>query len=157
VSYRLPVYELKLVRDHSVPFESRPITSSPAEAARILREVLGDNGREHFGVLLLNTKNRIIGAFKMDGTVDRAIVYPREILTRALLADATGLIIGHNHPSGDPDPSQEDRHLTRSIVAAANLFEIRVLDHVIIGDATNEYYSFQENRLMPGADLKLAA
>jgi DNA repair protein RadC len=91
-------------------------------------------------VLHLTTKNGLIGIQFFSGTVDRAVVHPREIIKYALLAGgAASIILVHNHPSGQPDPSKEDRVLTEAIIKCAELFDIRVLDHLILGE--NGFFS----------------
>jgi DNA repair protein RadC len=97
--------------------------------------------------VFLNAKNRVIDHRIMhEGTIDHAIVYPRRIIEQALAAGAAGLILVHNHPSGDPSPSDEDRRLTKSIQDAARPLDIRVLDHLIVG--REGYCSFAEKRLL---------
>lgn len=125
----------------------KEVLSSPGAVVDFAKVTIGGLPREAFLVVYLNVKNYVIGHEVMwKGTVDRAIVYPREVIKAALDRNASGLILSHNHPSGNPDPSQEDKHLTRSIIDAAKLFEIRILDHIIVGN--QGYFSFQENRLL---------
>jgi len=89
---------------------------------------------EQFRVLFLDRKNRLIADEVLGrGTVDRAPVYPREIMKRALDLEATALILCHNHPSGDPTPSQSDIDMTKHIITAAKPLSIAVHDHLIIG------------------------
>ena len=90
--------------------------------------------KEQFRVLFLDRKNRlIIDEVLGQGTIDRAPVYPREIIKRALAHEASAIILAHNHPSGDPTPSQSDIEMTKQIVAAAKTIDIMVHDHLIIG------------------------
>ncbi|MBN1625185.1 MAG: DNA repair protein RadC [Deltaproteobacteria bacterium] len=106
-----------------------------------------DLKREVFKVLFLNRKNELI--LDQDvflGTLTGSAVYPREIMTIALENRAAALVFVHNHPSGDPSPSTEDRKLTRDLVWASQLLMIQVLDHVIIGN--NAYYSFADEGLI---------
>lgn len=125
----------------------KEVLSSPGAVVDFARVKIGGMPDEAFMVIYLNVKNRMIThEILQTGTVDRAIVYPRQVIKAALRHNASGLILSHNHPSGDPDPSQEDKHLTRSIVEAARTLEIRVVDHIIVG--ANGYFSFQENRLL---------
>jgi DNA repair protein RadC len=99
--------------------------------------------REVFKVLFLNRKNELIADQDIfHGTLTGSAVYPREIITEALQCKAAALVFVHNHPSGDPSPSPEDRKLTRDLVWAAQLLMIQVLDHVIIGQ--NNHYSFAD-------------
>jgi len=129
--------------------EGKDVLSSPGAVVDFARMKLAGLPHEAFMVIYLNVKNRVIEYDVLqEGTVDRAIVYPRQIIKAALTHKAAGLILSHNHPSGDPEPSQEDKHLTRSVVEAARTVEIRVLDHLIVGK--NGYFSFQENRLLSG-------
>jgi DNA repair protein RadC len=127
--------------------EGKDVLSSPRAVVDFARVKLAGLPHEAFMVIFLNVKNRVIEhEVLQEGTVDRAIVYPRQIIKAALTHKAAGLILSHNHPSGDPEPSQEDKHLTRSIIEAARTVEIKVLDHIIVGK--NGYFSFQENRLL---------
>ena len=106
-----------------------------------------DLKREIFKVLFLNRKNELI--LDQDvffGTLAGSAVYPREIMTLALENKAAGLVFVHNHPSGDPSPSPEDKRLTRDLVWAAKLLMVQVLDHIIIGN--NTYYSFADDGLI---------
>ena len=127
--------------------EGKDVLSSPGAVVEFARVKLAGLPHEAFMAIYLNVKNRVIDhEVLQEGTVDRAIVYPRQIIKAALAHKAAGLILSHNHPSGDPEPSQEDKHLTRSVIEAARTIEIRVLDHIIVGK--NGYFSFQENRLL---------
>jgi len=146
--YRTPAYRVALVREPGVTMEARPQTSSPGSVAALLREFLADVDREHFVVIGVDTKNRIIGIHSAHvGALDRCTVRVADALKAAILMNAASIIIGHNHPSGDPEPSQEDKALTRSFVEACKCLEIRVLDHVIVGDE-GRYFSFREFRLL---------
>jgi len=127
--------------------EAKDMLSSPSAVVDFARVKLAGLPHEAFMVIYLNVKNRVIDhEVLQEGTVDRAIVYPRQIIRAALAHKAAGLILSHNHPSGDPDPSQEDKHLTRAVIEAARTIEMRVLDHIIVGK--DGYFSFQENRLL---------
>jgi len=106
-----------------------------------------DLKREIFKVLFLNRKNELIlDRDVFFGTLSGSAVYPREIMTLALEHKAAGLVFVHNHPSGDPSPSAEDKRLTRDLVWAAKLLTVQVLDHIIIGN--NTYYSFADDGLI---------
>jgi DNA repair protein RadC len=96
----------------------------------------------------LNTKNRVLDyKIMQEGTIDRAAIYPRRIVEEALARHAAGIIFVHNHPSGDSQPSPEDKQLTRSLMEAARAIDLRVLDHIIVGK--EGYCSFAESRLLP--------
>lgn len=103
---------------------------------------------ERLRVLYLNARNRLLGDEAIDGSVDAIPVYPREILRRALELGATALILAHNHPSGDPDPSGDDIAATRRLVAAADPLGITVHDHVIVADGG--WISFRARGLLAG-------
>lgn len=99
--------------------------------------------REVFLGLYFNAQNRLIEAVPLClGTVDTAVVWPREIVRTAIHFNASSVILAHNHPSGDVSPSQPDKEMTRSVVWACSLLEIKVLDHIIIGH--EKYYSFAD-------------
>ena len=99
--------------------------------------------QECFIVLLLNTKNVIIEQqLAFIGTVNSSLVHPREVFKEAIRKNATNIIIVHNHPSGDPEPSDEDHQITETMKKAGKLLGILVLDHVIIGD--KKFYSFND-------------
>jgi len=104
-----------------------------------------DNKKEQFMILLLDTKNRIIKDETISiGTLNASVIHPREIFKSAIKESANAIILVHNHPSGESEPSQEDTEITEKLFDAGELLNIKVLDHVIIG---RDYYSFQENKL----------
>ena len=142
--YSLPVYKVKLVRDGSQHSHLKTI-KKPADVKEILDVFLAGADRENFVVLMLDTKNQVIGINTVAiGTLNRCPVHPREIFKPVILANAAGIILGHNHPSGDPAPSRDDKELTGQLKAAGELLQIPVIDHIIIGDE-GRFYSFQEN------------
>lgn len=131
--YRIPVYRVSLVRDSSVPAAARQVISSPDAARDVLRSYLAGVDREHFVVLLVDTKNRIIGINTVSvGSLNACITHPREVFKPAIVANAAAIIVGHNHPSGDPTPSREDLAVTTQLVQAGRLLGIEVLDSLII-------------------------
>lgn len=106
-----------------------------------------DRRKEYFIALLLDGKNRIIHEEQVsEGSLNQSIVHPREVFNRAVKDSAAAVILVHNHPSGDPAPSREDREITRRLKEAGDVLGIRVLDHIIIGDGT--YFSFVESGLL---------
>ncbi|WP_229509966.1 RadC family protein [Pasteurella canis] len=112
-----------------------------------LQTVLENKEREIFLVLFLDNQHRLIKQEEMFlGTINTASVYPREIIKSALYCNAAALILAHNHPSGNAEPSMSDKRITQRIQSAAELVEIRVLDHFVIGKGN--YYSFAENGLI---------
>ena len=128
----------------------RDLLTSPQAAVDFARVKLAGRPHEAFMALYLNAKNEVIEhEIVHEGTVDRAVIYPRRIIESALAHHAAGLILVHNHPSGHPDPSEEDKRLTRAVAEAARTMDIRVVDHVIVG--RDGYVSFVEHDLLPGA------
>ncbi|WP_313644081.1 RadC family protein [Pseudomonas sp.] len=111
------------------------VMDSPATVRSYLKVMLRHEASEVFGCLFLDTKHRPL-AFEIlfRGTIDKACVYPREVVRRALLHNAAALILCHNHPSGHSEPSQEDVHLTLSLKRGLALIDVRVLDHIIVGE-----------------------
>lgn len=146
--YRIPIYRVQLVRDGSQKAERKKV-SQPAVAAEVLWQFLEGADREYFVVVLLDTQNQIIGLHTVTvGTLDASLVHPREIFKAAILANSAAILLAHNHPSGDPTPSAEDRSVTRLLVDAGVALGIEVLDHLVLGDSPR-YYSFQEAGQMP--------
>lgn len=97
---------------------------------------------EYMYMICMNTKNRVIGVFEIShGSVNASIVNPREVFQKALLANAVSIILIHNHPSGDPTPSNEDIQVTKRLIEAGKIVGVEVLDHIIIGD---RYSSLKE-------------
>ena len=117
--------------------------SEPADVARAAMARLGSKGTEEFWVLYLDTRNRVIEWRQAaKGTVNATPVFPREIMATALRLEATNIILAHNHPGGDANPSKADVLLTGMIREAAAGLDINVLDHVIVTD--HDYYSFND-------------
>jgi DNA repair protein RadC len=118
----------------SEALEQRPQIGQPRDAVAICRALVGDREAEQFGVLFLDTRHRLIAAETLfTGTIDGAAVYPRDVAKRALVLNAAAVVLTHNHPSGDPEPSEADRSITLRISKALGLLDIRLLDHVVIG------------------------
>jgi DNA repair protein RadC len=140
----LPIYRVQLVHEAALAAPRTQIRSS-ADAVALLRQFLGMVDREHFVVIMIDRKNRLIGINTVSiGSLTASVVHPREVFKAAILSNAAALICGHNHPSGDPQPSSEDRALTERLVEAGKLLGIEVLDHVIVGDGTTASYSFAD-------------
>ncbi|HXW03694.1 MAG TPA: DNA repair protein RadC [Vicinamibacterales bacterium] len=109
--------------------------TSPRLAAELLLPQYGSRPVEHFGVVLLDTKHRVLRIVPVSsGTLDASVVHPREVFREAVAARASAIVLFHNHPSGDPEPSPEDVAITRHMAAAGRLLGIDVLDHVILAD-----------------------
>ena len=119
--------------------EARPLLDDPERMADHMREEFRDKEIEEFHTLLLDTRRRLIRAEQITtGILDTAIVHPREVFKKAIAANASALVLVHNHPSGDPTPSKADIQVTRDLIRAGQLLKIDVLDHVIIGQRTTE-------------------
>jgi DNA repair protein RadC len=105
--------------------------------------------QEHFLVVLLNQQHQIIASeILFSGTLASSAVYPRELVKKVIQSESAALIIGHNHPSGSVEPSQSDRAITRKIKNAMDCIDVALLDHVIIGNGSDSYYSFADNNLL---------
>ncbi|HTK99969.1 MAG TPA: DNA repair protein RadC [Pseudomonadales bacterium] len=125
------------------PLRERVQIVNARAAAEYLLPQYGSRSVEQFGVVLLDTKRRVIRTLILSvGTLDASIVHPREVFGAAAAAGAAALVLFHNHPSGDPRPSPDDLDLTRRLAAAGVLMGIDVIDHVILADV--RYYSFKE-------------
>ena len=121
--------------------------TSPAQVFDFFHHELRDNRKELFLILLLDGKNRITRKVQVsEGSLNQSIVHPREVFAPAVRESAAAVIFIHNHPSGDPAPSREDREITRRLKEAGEILGIKVLDHIIIGDGS--YYSFVESGLL---------
>jgi DNA repair protein RadC len=137
---------IRLVSEVAREFLKQKIVAQPAyksaqEIFDYLYHSLRDLKKEVFKVIYLNSQNQIIDIADIaEGTVDRGAVSPREVMESALKRSASSLILAHNHPSGNPQPSPSDEQLTRDLVFAGGIMQIRVLDHIVIGE--NKYYSF---------------
>jgi DNA repair protein RadC len=126
-----------------------PLLDTPERVANLLREDNRFYEVECFQVVLLNTRRRLIRVEKLSqGTLDTLLVHPREVFRSAIAANAAALIVVHNHPSGDPTPSEQDIKVTRDLIRAGQLLKIEILDHVILGrrsaDRAQDYASLRE-------------
>lgn len=129
--------------------QDSPILDRPENIADLLREEARMSEVETFQIVLLNTRRRLIRIEKISqGTLDTILVHPREVFKMAITANAAALILVHNHPSGDPTPSEADIRVTRDLIRAGQLLKIEVIDHVILGartqDRAKDYVSLRE-------------
>jgi DNA repair protein RadC len=121
----------------------RPIIRTAKDVARLMMPEMQSLDREHFKILLLNTKNHVLQVHTVSiGSLNASVVHPRECFRPAIAAQAAAIILVHNHPSGDVEPSAEDISLTRRLMSAGDLLGIKVLDHVIIGGT--RYFSIAD-------------
>ncbi len=135
----------EIARRLSSRSEKRALIKSPSDVGHLLMEDMRYLDREHFRVIMLNTKNQVLGVEPVAvGSLNAAIVHPREIFKLPVKRSAAAVILVHNHPSGDPTPSREDVEVTQRLVEAGRLLGIEVLDHIVIGD--NCYLSLRESQ-----------
>ena len=119
--------------------QETPVLDTPERIADLLREDNRLYDVEHFQAVLLNTRRKLIRIEQISqGTLDTILVHPREVFKLAIAANASAVVLVHNHPSGDPTPSEADIKVTRDLIRAGHLLKIEVLDHVIIGKRTAE-------------------
>jgi DNA repair protein RadC len=126
-----------------------PTLDTPERVADLLREDNRLFDVENLQILLLNTRKKLIRIEKVSqGTLDSILVHPREVFKSAITANAASVVLAHNHPSGDPTPSEQDIKVTRDLIRAGQLLKIDVIDHVIMGKATEgrarDYVSLRE-------------
>ncbi len=143
-SYTPPRYRVMLVKESGVTAGDVRISDSQ-KAYRLLEPLFDGLDREHFMVVGLDAKHAVIGINTVSiGSVTMSIVHPREVFKPLILLNASAVILAHNHPSGDPTPSQEDRALTRRLKDGGELLGIAVLDHLVLGE--DRYYSFADHQ-----------
>ena len=134
---RINIFSMKQIRESSGLYElDSKFILKPSDAADIIRAVGGleDESQEVFGILSLSTKNEVIGFHTLfRGTINSCVIHPREVFKAAILNNAASIVLFHNHPSGNPSPSNADIEFTNRIVEAGEIIGIEVLDHIIIG------------------------
>ena len=143
----IDIVKIQMVKDGSIEYGKTPI-SKPEDLAELGLKFLKNADREMFILVCLNAKNFVNCIHLVAiGTLDRAVITPREVMKAALLSNAASIAFVHNHPSGDVTPSPEDVHLTKTLSACSDLFDIRVLDHVIVAD-DGRYESLVEKKFL---------
>lgn len=143
VRKRVEVVRLKMVRESSFLYEPRRITS-PEDAIEMGKMFLEDKDREEFIVITLDSKNQPTSLNVCSiGSLNSSIVHPREVFKTAVVSNSATVLLIHNHPSGNPEPSKEDIGVTKRLCDAGEILGIKVLDHLIIG--AESYYSFKEH------------
>jgi DNA repair protein RadC len=134
-AYTIPGFRIALVREPGVKLAERPQVRVAADAAPLVAQYIGDTDREVFAVALLTVRHRVLGLHTVSvGCLTSSLVHPREVFKPAILAGSAALLLAHNHPSGDPEPSAEDIALTRRLIAGGQLLGIEILDHLILGE-----------------------
>jgi len=148
--YKLHVVSFSVVRENAAPdgghAPSRSKLSDPAAVAQLGRQIIADDAKEHFWTLMLDSQNGLVAAHEVStGTLSASLVHPREVFGPALrVLGVASVVLVHNHPSGDPTPSNEDLRLTRQLVEAGKLLDIKVHDHVVIGSGSDSYTSLAQ-------------
>ena len=143
MTFNIDTLKLMVVRDS----EPLGVVKTPQDSYEIIKQYIGNADREHFIVLLLNTKNNVTGLHTVSiGHLSASIVHPREVFKAAILGNAAKMMLAHNHPSGNPQPSQEDIVTTKRLCEAGELLGIEVIDHVIVGH--ENYYSFKQEGML---------
>lgn len=144
----IDIIRLKMIKEDCVKYDARKPISAPKNAYDIAKEIgIDENAEEEFWIMCLDTKNKPCGFHMIShGSLDSTIVHPREVFKRALLNNARSIMLYHNHPSGNPEPSQQDIEITKRLGDVGDIMGIQVLDHIILGDGT--YCSLKERGLM---------
>ena len=136
VAKRINIVSIKMIKEASFLYQTRTI-SSPKDAYEMIKEQLEGLDREQFIIACLNTKNEPTNISVVSvGSLNKAIVHPREVFKTAILSNAASIMAFHNHPSGDTTPSDQDIQLTHRLVEVGELLGIKLLDHLIIGDSS---------------------
>ncbi|MDO8690502.1 MAG: JAB domain-containing protein [Dehalococcoidia bacterium] len=143
------VHRLMLVKEKGqVPWDSRKTVTTPDAVAKMMTKYLSGADREHFVVVALDTRLHVIGVNTVSvGALDQSVVHPREVFKYAVLTNAASLILCHNHPSGDLEPSEEDIRTTRRLKQAGEILGIGVVDHIIVHQ--DRWLSMQKHGSLP--------
>jgi len=132
------------ISTQTAPYKSKELTD-PKKVYKLIKSKLKDYTREHFYIIILNTRNWSVAEISI-GSLNSSIVHPREVFAEAIKNKAASVIFVHNHPSGDPEPSEGDLVITNRLVEAGRILEIAVVDHIII--TKSNYFSFKEHKLL---------
>ncbi|MGA2669767.1 MAG: DNA repair protein RadC [Ignavibacteria bacterium] len=136
----------KITEDEKENLQLRPVTS-PGDIVELIKSKIINYSREQFLVVSFDTRNRILGTDSIStGTLTASLVHPRETFESAIRKHAASIIISHNHPSGDTEPSEEDMKITKRLSEAGKVMGIEVLDHIIV--TKNGYFSFKEKGMI---------
>jgi len=147
----LPAFDDTFIRETRVSYihgqQALFKIRSASDVATFVRSILTDNSREHFIAMFLDAMHQVTAySIVSIGTANYAVVTPREVYQRAIVAGAIAIAVAHNHPSGSPLPSDEDHKVTKRLFESGVLLGIKLLDHVVVTD--NEHYSFSENGVL---------
>jgi len=148
---KIPVYEIRLVQARRALQVAEPIVSDAQLAARTMHQLLGLTDREHVAALFLNGRHHITGAHvvAIGGQHGVGTLEPRTVFRAAIQACASAVILGHNHPSGDPTPSQPDITTTAHLIAAGRILGIEVVDHIIVTRDSRRWHSMLSSGTFP--------
>lgn len=131
------------IKESAEPFAQYAIRS-PEDAQKVAASYIADEDREVLLVMMLNTKNQVVGLHRAHvGSLNASIVHPREVMKCAILNNAASIIVSHQHPSGDPTPSREDIEITKRLAEAGKILGVELLDHVIV-TYTGKHVSLKE-------------
>jgi len=147
--YRLKLASWVVVRENHQP--SPRLLANPESVADLAKDFIraADDDREHFWVILVNAQNRYLMHAEVSvGTQSASLVHPREVFGPALREGAAAVILVHNHPSGDPTPSREDLTLTRQLAEVGKVVQLKIHDHLVIGNGTEKWVSLAERGLL---------
>jgi DNA repair protein RadC len=139
---------LELAKRYNLQIEEQPRLKkilSPEDVFKLIKSKLKDYNKEHFYIIALNTRNYVISEISI-GTLNSSLVHPREVFAEAIRQRANSIILVHNHPSGDPTPSEDDITITKRLQEAGKLIGIEVLDHIII--TKTSYFSFKNKGIL---------
>ena len=140
------VFELSKRQDLEMELKDFDI-KDPQTIVKAIRAGMKDKAKEHFKLILLNSRNKIIGISTISiGTLNANLVHPREVFKEAIIHNASSVVLAHNHPSGDPEPSEADLEITKRLIEAGKIMGIDVLDHIII--TKTGFMSFKEKKLI---------
>jgi DNA repair protein RadC len=138
-----PVVKIQLIREEAEPYQ----ISEPEDINNLLMRYLKNEDRENFVAVLLDSKLNVNGIHTISiGDSESAIVTPREVFKSAILTNSCAIVVGHNHPSGDPTPSSADIEVTKVLIEAGKILKIDVLDHVICGNG--KFWSMKKERTL---------
>lgn len=139
---RVDIVKIQMVKEGSLLYKNRTV-HCPQNGFDLMTQFLGNVDREHFIVMCLDSKNQPTALNVCHiGSLNSSVVHPREVFKPAILSNAASIMVGHNHPSGNPEPSEADFIMTKKLVAAGEILGIKVLDHIVMGD--NEFTSLKE-------------
>lgn len=143
------VRELKVVYGEVLGEVVGVTIREPGDVLEVLHAKMADEAQEVFAAVLVDARHKVLGYIEISrGTLTASLIHPREIFKAAIIANAASLLLVHNHPSGDPEPSAEDREVTNRLYAAGELLGVTLVDHVILGQE-GKYFSFCEQSPWP--------